>query len=99
MLIWYLRYRTTEHFGKRISVPQPYRLCAILAIFLAAATAATAQAPHLFPFRATNYNVEVIVRPDDQTIQAQAKVDFVAEQVAKTVLVELHPDLHVTSVK
>jgi aminopeptidase N len=78
---------------------QLYRWCAVLAIFLVAAAAAAAQAPHAFPFRATNYDVEVIVRPDDQTIQAEAKVDFVAEQVAKTVLVELHPDLHVTSVK
>jgi len=80
-------------------LPQRYRLCAILAILLTAATVAAAQAPHVFPFRATNYNVEVILRPDDQTIQAQAKVDFVAEQVAKTVLVELHPDLRLTSVK
>jgi len=67
-------------------LPQRYRLCAILAILLTAATVAAAQAPHVFPFRATNYNVEVVLRPDDQTIQAQAKVDFVAEQVAKTVL-------------
>jgi len=63
------------------------------------ATCAGAQAPRPYPFRATNYDVEVIVRPDDQTIQAQAKVDFVAEQVAKTVLVELHPDLRLTAVK
>ena len=57
------------------------------------------QAPHTFPFRATNYDIEVVLHPEDQTIQAQAKVDFVASQVAKTVLVELHQDLHVTSVK
>jgi hypothetical protein len=66
---------------------------------LLAASAAAAQAPHGFPFRATNYDVEVIVNPNDQTIQAQAKVDFVADQVAKTLLVELHPDLRITSVK
>jgi aminopeptidase N len=76
-----------------------YRLPAMLAISFVAATSAIAEAPHAFPFRATNYDVEVMLRPDDQTIQAQAKVDFVAQQVAKTVLVELHPDLHVTSVK
>ncbi|HXX18511.1 MAG TPA: tetratricopeptide repeat protein [Candidatus Acidoferrum sp.] len=76
-----------------------YRLPVILGISLAAAASAAAQAPRAFPFRATNYDVEVIVRPDDQTIQAQAKVDFVAEQVARTVLVELHPDLRLTSVK
>ncbi len=76
-----------------------YRLPAILALALLAATCALAQAPHSYPFRATNYDVEVILHPEDQTIQGQAKVEFVAEQVAKTVLVELHPDLHVTSVK
>jgi len=78
---------------------QVYRSYLVLVICLVAATVAAAQAPRTFPFRATNYNVEVILRPDDQTIQAQAKVDFAAEQVAKTVVVELHPDLHVTSVK
>ena len=76
-----------------------YRWSFMLAIFLALAAAASAQTPHAFPFRATHYDIEVILRPDDQTIHAQAKVDFVAEQVAKTVLVELHPDLRVTAVK
>ncbi len=75
------------------------QLPAILTLSLLAATAASGQAPHSFPFRATNYDVEVFLHPEDQTIQGQAKVDFIAEQVAKTVLVELHPDLHVTSVK
>ncbi len=76
-----------------------YQLTAILLLSLLTASAAAAQASHAFPFRATNYDVEVIVNPNDQTIQAQAKVDFVADQVAKTLLVELHPDLRVTSVK
>lgn len=80
-------------------MPKLYRLPAVLAISLLAAASAAAQAPHAYPFRATNYDVEVMLRPDDQAIQAQAKVDFVAQQVGKTVLVELHPDLHVTSVK
>jgi aminopeptidase N len=76
-----------------------YRFSAVLAVMLMSAAAAVAQAPRAFPFRATNYNVEAIVHPEDQTIQAQAKVDFVTEQVAKTLIVELHSDLHVTSVK
>ncbi|HEY6903460.1 MAG TPA: hypothetical protein VI216_04085, partial [Candidatus Acidoferrales bacterium] len=76
-----------------------YQLTATLVLSLLAASVAAAQAPRGFPFRATNYDVEVIVNPNDQTIQAQAKVDFVADQVAKTLLVELHPDLRVTSVK
>jgi hypothetical protein len=76
-----------------------YRLPAVLMLSLLAAISALGQAPHSYPFRATNYDVEVILHPEDQTIQGQAKVDFVADQVAKTVLVELHADLHVTSVK
>ena len=66
-----------------------YRLAAVLAVSFAAAATLAAQVPRGFPFRATNYDVEVVLRPDDQSIQAQAKVDFVAQQVAKTVLVEL----------
>jgi len=80
-------------------LPKIHRTFALLAISLFAGVAASGQAAHSFPFRATNYDVEVFLHPDDQTIQGQAKVDFVAEQVAKTVLVELHADLHVTSVK
>jgi aminopeptidase N/predicted negative regulator of RcsB-dependent stress response len=72
---------------------------ALLALFFLAASSAPAQAPRAFPFRATNYDVEVIVHPENQTISAQAKVDFVARQVAKTLVVELHPDLRVSSVK
>src|SRR5580658_7967558 len=56
-------------------------------------------APHRFPLRAYNYNVEVILHPQDSTISAQAKIDFVADEVAKTLLVELHSDLHINSVK
>lgn len=72
---------------------------ALLVLLLVAAGPAPAQAPHAFPFRATHYDVQVMLHPDEQTISALAKVDFVAGQVAKTLLVELHPDLRVTSVK
>ncbi|HKV05761.1 MAG TPA: M1 family aminopeptidase [Candidatus Acidoferrales bacterium] len=72
---------------------------AAIAVCLLTAVSAAAQAPHTFPFRATNYDVEAILHPENQTIQAQAKVDFVTEEVAKTLLVELHPDLRVSSVK
>ncbi|HKS65943.1 MAG TPA: M1 family aminopeptidase [Candidatus Acidoferrales bacterium] len=75
------------------------QLPALVALFFVAATAAAAQAPHAFPFRATNYDVQVQLQPDSQTIAALAKVDFVANQVGRTVLVELHPDLHINSIK
>src|SRR5580704_6035704 len=74
-------------------------MLAVLALSLLAAATAPAQAPQSFPFRATNYDVEVVLHPEDQTIQAQAKVDFVANEVAKTLIVELHSDLRVSSVK
>jgi aminopeptidase N len=77
---------------------KPYRFLSILAISLCAALSASAQG-HRYSFRATNYNVEAILHPENQTISALVKVDFVASEVAKTVLVELHPDLHVNSIK
>jgi aminopeptidase N len=70
----------------------------ILTLVLAFAATAPAQAPRAFAFRATNYNVEVVLRPEDQTLVGQAKVDFVADQVSKTLVVELHPDLKISSV-
>jgi len=68
-------------------------------LFFVVATTAAAQAPRGFPFRATNYDVEVQLQPESQTLSAIAKVDFAAKEVGRTLLVELHPDLHVTSVK
>ena len=72
---------------------------ALLVLMLVAAGPVPAQAPHAFPFRATHYDVEVMLHPNEQTISGLAKVDFMAGQVAKTLLVELHPDLRVASVK
>jgi hypothetical protein len=63
------------------------------------ANAAGAQTPQGFPFRATYYEVEVLLHPEDQTISAQAKVELIAQQPARTVVVELHQDLRVNSVK
>jgi Peptidase family M1 domain/TPR repeat len=76
-----------------------YRSLVALVLLVSACVSAQAQAPRGYPFRATNYSVEVILHPENQTISAQAKVDFVASQVARTLLVELHPDLQIQSVK
>ena len=77
------------------------RLCMLIVplalVFLAAAHVSAQQ--RSFPLRATNYNVEAILHPENQTIQAEAKVDFVASQVSRTLVVELHPDLVISSVK
>jgi aminopeptidase N len=73
------------------------RLFSLLALSFTFAASVLAQSTR-FPFRATNYTIEVILHPEDQTIAAQAKVDFVADQVSKTVAVELHPDLKLNSI-
>jgi aminopeptidase N len=70
-----------------------------LILFLTVAASAAAQAPRTFPFRATNYDVQVQLQPESQTLTALVKVDFAAKEVGRTLLVELHPDLHITSVK
>jgi hypothetical protein len=75
------------------------RFLTILGLLFLAAVPALAQTRHAFPFRATNYDVEAVLHPEDQTVSALVKVNFVAAQVSRTLLVELHPDLHVNSVK
>ena len=75
-----------------------HRLLAVLGVSLVLSAVASAQAPRTYPFRATNYNVEAILDPDSQTLHAQTAVEFEAEQVSKTVLVELHPDLKISSI-
>ena len=76
-----------------------YKLTCLLALATAACSIVQAQAPRVYPFRATNYTVEAILHPENQTIQAEVKVDFVATQVGRIVLVQLHPDLQIESVK
>jgi aminopeptidase N len=71
----------------------------LLALALLFAAHVSAQAQRAYPFRATHYDVEAILHPENQTIQAEAKVDFAASQVSRTVLVELHPDLVISSIK
>jgi aminopeptidase N len=90
------------------SIPNPGRtrasVFAVLSLvlgavlFLVLAGPARAQSSREFPFRAANYEVEVLLHPDDQTISGLAKVEFVAQQVSRTVVVELHQDLKINSV-
>ena len=70
----------------------------VLIASLAFARAAFSQTPQGFPFRASYYEVEVLLHPEDQTISGQAKVEFIAQQPARTVVVELHQDLRVSTV-
>jgi aminopeptidase N len=90
------------------SIPNPGRnragVFAVLRLVLGAvlvtalAGPALAQSSREFPFRATNYEVEVLLHPDDQTISGLVKVEFTAQQVSRTVVVELHQDLKINSV-
>jgi len=80
----------------------PAALSTVLAVLMASLVCASdvrAQTPQGFPFRATYYEVEVLLHPEDQTISGQAKVEFIAQQPGRTVVVELHQDLRVNSVK
>jgi aminopeptidase N len=65
---------------------------------LLAAFVAPAQTPRRFPFRADHYDVQVLIHPEDQTISGLARVDFIAIEVARTVVVELHQDLKVNAI-
>ena len=85
--------------ANRLALRRIRPIFGVLAVFLLLAFAAGAQAPRRYPFRAANYQVEVVLHPEAQTLTGEAKVDFVANEVSRTVLVELHPDLNVTSVK
>ena len=83
---------------ERLSAAVPAFL-AVLMASLVCANSLPAQTPQGFPFRATYYEVEVLLHPEDQTISGQAKVEFIAQQPGRTVVVELHQDLRVNSVK
>jgi aminopeptidase N len=69
-------------------------------VFLTVASlSASAQSSHAYPFRASNYEIEALLQPNDQTINVEARIVFIANEVSRNVLVELHQDLHVQSVK
>jgi aminopeptidase N len=76
-----------------------HRLLILLALSFLAAVGAPAQTPRRFPFRADHYDVQVLLHPEDQTISGLARVDFIANEVSRTVVVELHQDLKLNSVR
>ncbi len=76
-----------------------HRLLIPLALSLLVAAAASAQTPRRFPFRADHYDVQVLLHPEDQTISALARVDFIANEVSRTVVVELHQDLKLNLIR
>jgi hypothetical protein len=76
------------------------RLFTITSVVLGlCACEARAQELPKFDFQAVHYDIQTTVRPADQTITAEAKVELVAKTESRTILVQLHPDLHVDSVR
>jgi hypothetical protein len=73
-------------------------LLGALAVAISFCASTPAQISRAYPFRATNYDVEVILHPENQSISAQARVEFIAAEVSRTIVVELHPDLIVSKV-
>ncbi len=74
-------------------------LLVLLALSLLMAGTVPAQSPRRFPFRADHYDVQVLLHPEDQTISALARVDFIANEVSRTVVVELHQDLKLNLIR
>ncbi|HEV2297146.1 MAG TPA: M1 family aminopeptidase [Candidatus Acidoferrales bacterium] len=72
-----------------------------IAVILLGLSAGATRAQELpkFDFRAVHYDVQVALHPADQTISAEAKVELVPKTESRTILVQLHPDLHVDSVR
>jgi tetratricopeptide (TPR) repeat protein len=72
-------------------------LFAALLAFVFAPSSAFAQ-EHPFPFHAVHYDVQATIGAAEQSLAAQATVELVADDVSRTAVVELHPDLNISSV-
>jgi aminopeptidase N len=77
------------------------RALSMLALVAFAASWAKAQQQQLpkFDFDAVHYDVKATLHPDEQSLSAEATVELVAKTTSRTILVELHPDLQLLSVK
>ena len=71
----------------------------LLALAAFAAMWAKAQQLPRFDFDAVHYDVKATLRPDEQSMAVEASVELVAKSASRTILLELHPDLQVVSVK
>jgi Peptidase family M1 domain len=60
---------------------------------------APVEAPRAPAFRAVSYDVHASVWPDQQTLSAQATVEFESGALSNEILCELHPNLRINSVK
>jgi hypothetical protein len=96
--VWYLRERTfmktNTYSWSRFLLP----ILLALTIVTASAVVANAQELPKFDFQAVHYDVQATLHPADGTLSAEAKVELIAKSDSRSILVELHPDLHVDSV-
>ncbi|MGB7025358.1 MAG: M1 family aminopeptidase, partial [Candidatus Acidiferrales bacterium] len=80
--------------------PRTFQLAFLLLLLAlrASLTSAQTQLPK-FDFQAVHYDVQATLHPAEQNLTAEAKVELVAKAASRTILVELHPDLHLDAVK
>src|SRR5690348_1668317 len=71
---------------------------AALALLTCAGSARAQELPKV-DFRAVHYDVQAALHPAEQTLTAEVKVELVAKSDSRTILLQLHPDLHVDSVR
>lgn len=82
----------------------PVAFFILAAVIAPAARAQGGRGPMIAPqaskpaFRATHYEINAILTPANQLIEAHAKVDFTASDTSRTVLVELHQNLKISAV-
>lgn len=100
-VVWYLNEATIMADGTKGTYLRKLVIIQPAALILVAAGIAQAQSPALktFAFHAIHYQVETALHPSDQTITSRAKVDFVADAASRELVVELHEDLRVNSIK
>ncbi len=88
--------RTTSR-NRSAASPKPAAMVFALVFCFCAAIPARAQNP--FAFHATHYDVQATLRTTEQTIAAKVTIDLQADEVSRTAVLELHPDLNISSVQ
>jgi hypothetical protein len=76
-----------------------FLLTALVLLAVANPPAGGQSSKTVLAFRATHYDINAILRPTDQSISAKAKIEFTATTGTRDLVVELHEDLQVNSIK
>src|SRR3989441_76256 len=99
-----LSYRVDSILRSKDDMALPRRIASLLPSILVVSLISTsaalqAQQQHPSPFRAANYDVSASLDAAGASISATAKVEFESLEGSRTIQVELHPNLQVSSVK